>query len=382
MRIAIFHNYLDNIGGAEIVTLTLARALSADVYTTNISQENIAKMGFADVSKRIYSLGRIPKSAPFRQQIALWKFRRLNLSGRYDFFIIAGDWAMSGAVNNHPNLWYAHSPLNELWEFTGFIKQELLNFWKKPLYDIWVLVNRRLSLKYARSVDNWVANSNNTKLRIEKYYQQTAKVIYPPVACSAYQAAASQVPVSQAVKTAGDYWLSVNRLAAHKRPEIQLEAFKDLPEERLIMVASYEEGVAQFEACKARIDNYNLANVEIRHWVSDTELKELYAHCRGFITTAQNEDFGLTAVEAMAAGKPVIAPAEGGYLESVLSGRTGALIKDIGGASLRQAILQVSTNLKNNPNYYQAACYEQAARFDTAVFIKAIKEIIDQPHGK
>ena len=111
MKIAIFHNFLDNIGGAEIVTLTLARELNADVYTTNIDYDKIKKMGFENIV--IKSIGKIPINAPFRQQMALWRFRRLKLKN-YDFYIIAGDWAISGAVNNKPNLWYVHSPIREI----------------------------------------------------------------------------------------------------------------------------------------------------------------------------------------------------------------------------------------------------------------------------
>ena len=77
---------MDNIGGAEMVTLTLARELNADLYTTNFDAEKIKKMGFEDVLGRVHSIGKIPKMAPFRQQIVFWKFRRLNLSGQYDFF--------------------------------------------------------------------------------------------------------------------------------------------------------------------------------------------------------------------------------------------------------------------------------------------------------
>ena len=79
MKIAIFHNYLDNIGGAEIVGLTLAREFNADVYTTNIDKEKINKMGFSDVIPRIFSIGTVPINAPFKQQFSLWKFRKLNL---------------------------------------------------------------------------------------------------------------------------------------------------------------------------------------------------------------------------------------------------------------------------------------------------------------
>ena len=93
MKIAIFHTALDNIGGAAIVCLTLARELNAHLYTTNIDHEKIKKMGFEDVS--VFSIGRIPVNAPLRQQLALFLFDRLNLGRRYDYYIIGGDWAVS-----------------------------------------------------------------------------------------------------------------------------------------------------------------------------------------------------------------------------------------------------------------------------------------------
>lgn len=364
MKIAIFHNYLDNIGGAEIVALTLAQELDADIYTTNIDAKKIAQMGFDPVLKRIHSLGRIPKKAPFRQQLAFAKFRYLNLSGQYDFFIIAGDWAMSGAVNNHPNLWYAHSPLNELWEFKDYIKKNILSAWKVWPFNLWVWVNRELTLRYSQSVDSWICNSQNTQRRIKKFYNQTAAIIYPPVATIEYQNTKN-----------GDYWLAVNRLVTHKRIDLQMNAFRSLPTEKLIVVGSYEKGVAQFESYKNYIEKIKPSNVSIIHWVADKELKKLYTGCKGFITTAKDEDFGLTVVEAMAAGKPVIAPNEGGYQETV-SDSTGILIDDITSEKLIIAIQKLHIFLKENPNHYQVACLKKAREFDTLIFISKIKNIV------
>ena len=365
MRIAVFHNYLDNIGGAEIVALTLARELAADIYTTNISAEKIGRMGFADVLGRIHSIGRIPNRAPFRQQLAFWKFRRLNLTGKYDFFIIAGDWAMSAAVNHRPNIWYVHSPLNELWEFRDFIRRKLLKAWAVRPYDLWVSFNRQLTLRYARSVDNWVCNSSNTAARVKKFYGRDAIVINPPIDTEKYQTGAT-----------ADYWLSVNRLVAHKRIELQVEAFKLLPEEKLIIVGSYEKGVKQFEDIKAALDKARPENVEIKHWVNDAELKNLYAHCRGLVVSAKDEDFGMNAIEAMAAGKPVIAPDEGGYKESVVSGETGILIPDISPEKIAAAVRKISAQIAAEPRYYEKRCRDRAARFDTSVFIAKIKALM------
>ncbi len=365
MKIAVFHNYLDNIGGAEIVALTLARELEADVYTTNIGQENIEKMGFGDVLPRIQSIGRIPLNAPFRQQLALLRFRLLNLSGKYDFFIIAGDWAISGAAQNHPNLWYVHSPIRELWDLSTYIRNTLVTPWKRPLFDIWVSVNRWLNTGYVQKADVIACNSRTTQRRLKKYLDTSATVIYPPVGTSAL-----------VHKKNGNYWLSVNRLISHKRIEMQMEAFSQLPEEKLVIVGSYEQS-EHFQAYAHFCQRIQPKNVEIRSWVSTEELRTLYANCKGFISTSIDEDFGMNAVEAMAAGKPVIAPAEGGYQETVIDGKTGTLIINITSEKLARAIRAMGPYVRN----YKQACLARAKKFDTAVFIGKIRQLISY-HNK
>ncbi len=361
MKVAVFHNFMDNIGGAEKVALTLARGLQADIYTTNINEEKIRKMGFGDVLPRIFSIGRIPLNAPWRHQLAFWKFRRLNLGNKYDFYIIAGDWAMSGAVNNKPNLWYAHSPLNELWQWNSFVRNNVLTSWKRPLFDIWTFFNRRFSLKYAKHVGIWVSNSENTKGRIKKYYGEESRVIHPPIDTSKYT-----------YKPHKNYWLSVNRLLNHKRVDLQIKAFSKLPNEKLVIVGSYEKGAIQFESYKKYIEKIQPSNVEILFWTDDQKLRELYSECKGFITTARDEDFGMTPVEAMACGKPVIAPNEGGYKETVINGTTGILIDDIDEDKIMDAVKEIG----KNPEKYKDASLEQAKKFDTGEFTKKMKEAV------
>jgi len=367
MKIAIFHNFMDNIGGAEMVTLFLSRGLNADIYTTNIDTEQIKKMGFEDIIPKIISLGKIPKMAPFRHQLALWKFRRLNLGKKYDFYIISGDWAMSGAVNNKPNLWYVHSPLNELWAFKDYIKNNLLSWWMKPVFEVWVWFNRKLTLTYSKHVGVWICNSNNTKNRIKKYYGKDAIVINPPVDISKHNPNCKSE----------NFWLSVNRLAVNKRVEIQMKAFAKLPNEKLIIVGSYEKNTKQFENCKKYIESIKPPNVEIISWVDSEKLISLYNTCKGFITTARDEDFGMTPVEAMASGKPIIASNEGGYKETVINEVTGILINDINEDKLAQAIEEINMELKINPEKYKTASINRAKYFDVKEFIKKIKREIE-----
>lgn len=367
MKIAIFHNFMDNIGGAEIVTLYLARELDGDIYTTNIDKEKIKKMGFGDLLEKdkIKSIGNIPKEAPFRQQLSFMKFRNLNLKGKYDFFIISGDWAISGAVNNKPNLEYFHSPLNEVWAFRDDVRKSLKP-WMKPVYQIWTTYIRILYKKYFKHIEKKVCNSKNTQNRIKKYLDCNAKIIYPPIDTKRHRNKKSQ-----------NFWLSVNRLVPHKRIEIQIKAFQKLPEENLVIVGSYEDA-KHFIKTKKKIDSIKPDNVKIIHWVEDSELEELYSTCKGFITTAKDEDFGMTPVEAMAAGKPVIAGNEGGYKESIIHRKTGILIDDIDEKKLANAVSDMSKELKKNPSKYKKNCQKRAKDFDVKNFIKKIKNEIEK----
>ena len=356
---------MDNIGGAEMVTLYLARELDADIYTTNIDELQIKKMGFAEIVPRIKSIGRIPKMAPFRHQLALWKFRQLKLGNKYDLYIVSGDWAMSGLVNNKPNIWYVHSPLNELWAFKTYVRNEVLSWWKRPLFDVWVWFNRLLTIKYSRHAEMILCNSNNTMGRLKKFYKRSAAVVNPPVDTSKH-----------AWQTAGDFWLSVNRITKHKRIEIQMKAFSKLPNEKLIIVGSYERGAQQFEDYKKYIESIRPANVTILSWVDSKELLSLYDTCKGFITTAKDEDFGMTPIEAMASGKPVIAPNEGGYKETIIDKQTGILIDNIDELKLVEAINLIGSELKLDPHKYTAACISQSQKFNLDSFIQKIKSYI------
>lgn len=354
MKIAIFHNFLDNIGGAEIVSLTLARELKADLYSTNINLEKIAKMGFSDI--QVKSIGKVPLNAPFKQQLSLLRFRLLNLKNKYDFFIISGDWAMSGAVKNKPNLWYVHSPIREIWDLYEYTRNNTVSPMFRPAFDIWVGINRFFNRRYINSVNKIACNSINTQNRLKKYLEKEAIVVNPPIETKKFF-----------YRNNGNFWLSVNRLISHKRIDLQLKAFSRLPNEKLVIVGSYEQS-SHFKQYADYIKKNKPANVEIRSWVNQEELINLYADCKGFITTASDEDFGMTVVEAMASGKPVIAPNEGGYKETVIDGVTGILIDEINEDKLIESILKIG----QEPQKYKEACIAQASKFSTKIFIEKI----------
>ena len=353
---------MDNIGGAELVDLILSKELEADIYTTSIDKGKIQKMGFS--TDNIYSIGKIPINPPFKQEFAYWKFRNLNLGKKYDFYIIAGDWAMAAAVHNRPNLWYVYSPTREIWDLNKYIRAKMVPWHSKIIFDAWVLFRKFITRIDVKNVQKIASISINVQTRVKKYLKRDSEVIYPPTNISNFY-----------YKKNGNFWLSVNRLIDHKRVEMQLRTFSKIPEEKLIIVGSYENS-KHFEIYADYCQKIKPKNVEIKSWIDNKELIELYANCKGFITTAKDEDLGLTPIEAMAAGKPVIAPNEGGYKETIIPEKTGILIDDITEEKLAKAIKKLGGEIERNPLQYKKNCQAQAKKFDVEIFIKKIKSSI------
>lgn len=365
MRIAIFQNFLDTIGGAEVVGLTMARELKADIYTTNINRKKIEQMGFGDVT--VKSIGWVPKNAPFRQQMVLYRFRKLNLRDKYDFFIINGDWAVSAAVNNKPNLWYVNATIREIWDLKKYVRENLIGPLKRPIFDMWVLYNRYLNKKHVRHVGVIAANSTFTKDRVKKYLKRDSELIYPPTQTNKFK-----------YEKTGDYWLSVNRIIGYKRIDMQMKAFEKLPHEKLIVLGPYEQAKTSLTYVDY-IKKIKPENVTLTEGAgSFEELVSYYSNCKGFITTCYREDFGMTAIEAMASGKPVIAPNEGGYTETVLNKETGILINDINSEKLAQKIEDLSREMSNPEKqaFYRKNSEQQAQKFDVTVFIGKVLSLL------
>lgn len=355
LKIAVVHHCMDTIGGAEKVTLTLVKDLNAHLITTDYDHYAFEKQGFTNIP--VVSMGKIPARVKNKQQYALLLFLTKKLPP-YDLYIICSSWAMSALVRNKPNICYLHSPIREIWDLSQSIRNTKKLLHQRLLFDAYVTAHRLLNHWFIKHTPFILCNSTNTQRRTIQYLGRDSLLIYPPVEVKKIQ-----------YESTGDYWLSVNRLCDHKRIDLQLSTFKELKDEKLIIVGSYGKSLAD-QAFVKKIRKMKPENVEIKSFISESEKEQLYANCKAFITTSKDEDFGMNAVEAMAAGKPVVAVNEGGYKETVIHGKTGYLVTPD-----KNSIIQGIKKVKK-PQGYKENCEKQAEKFSRERFVEEIKQVV------
>jgi len=353
LKVAIFLDYIGAIGGGERVALMLARALKGDIITTDANQETVERLGYGDV--RVISLGKTVKLPPLKQISASLSFATCDFSDEYDFFIFAGNWSHYAAKRHHPNLWYCYTPVRAFYDLRASTISMQPNAIRRLLAMHWIRAHSWLDHRSVKNLDQVVAISATVQRRIKDFHNRSSEVIYPPVDTSKFRC-----------DEYGDFWLSVNRIYPEKRIDLQFEVFSELPEERLVVVGGYAEGdhsSRYYEKLARDIPE----NVEMRSAISEMELIDLYARCKGLICTAQDEDFGLTPVEAMASGKPVVAVNEGGFRETVVHGKTGLLVK-----ADRSELVSAVKEIARDPERFKEACIKRAKEFDASIFLEKI----------
>jgi glycosyltransferase involved in cell wall biosynthesis len=161
----------------------------------------------------------------------------------------------------------------------------------------------------------------------------------------------------------------VNRLYPEKRIELQIESFRRMPDQNLIIAGGFSKG-DHAEKYSRQLLRDLPDNIRVLGEIPEEELINLYAHCKGLVCTALDEDFGLTPLEAMASGKPVVAVNEGGFCETV-TGDTGRLVNpEI------QAIIDAVYDVSRDPGSFRNACIDQAKKFDISVFAEKMKAVV------
>jgi glycosyltransferase involved in cell wall biosynthesis len=206
-------------------------------------------------------------------------------------------------------------------------------------------------------MDKIVTNSENVQRRIQKYLGKTASVVYPPCDTEHF-----------VWQGQGDYYLSTARLDPLKRVESIVQAFLNLPDKKLIVAS----GGAQLGYLKKLAAN--APNIQFTGWLSEQALHSLVGNALAVLYVAKDEDFGMSPVEAMAAGKPVIGVAEGGLLETILPEQTGLLLPpDFTHQHLAEAVLQLSPA---RALAMREACVLRAQAFNTSRFVEQMRAFV------
>jgi len=354
LRLLIFHDSFDVLGGGEKVVATIARAFDAKIATTNVDPEIVQDLGIKE--DVIIDLGRISDRAPIGPIKLSLLFGKARFR-EFDIHLLSGFWSLYASHNHKPNVLYCYTPRRDFYDLKSFNIARQSNIVKKIVAWGWTSGHAWFDKRAMSQVNSILTISQNVQDRIKKYYKRESTIIYPPVLTDHYY-----------TREFGDFWLSVNRLYPEKRVDLQIETFRGLKDENLVIVGGFSS------RDKSLINYHKLftdlpSNVRIIGRIPEKRLLELYATCKGVINIPIDEDFGLVPVEAQASGKAVVGVKEGGLKETVVNGTTGFLV-DPNPKALGNAIKRVS----EAPAQFQEACKKNAGRFDEKVFVRNMQK--------
>ena len=249
---------------------------------------------------------------------------------------------------------YCHTPMRYVWdqyeEYFGKGKADVVT---RAAMTMIAPGLRTWDVQSSSRVHFFIANSNYVAGRIERYYNRTADVIHAPVDTSRFSLSEKTV----------NYYLMVTALVPYKRVDLAIEAF-NLLGERLVIIGNGPEE----ERLKARAKS----NIEFLGWQGDESLAKFYSSCRALIFPGV-EDFGIVPLEAMASGRPVIAFAQGGALETVIADSTGVFFREQNVGSLLGAVKELEARA-----FDPAAIRKHAEQFDRKGFKSRLQKYIEE----
>lgn len=353
-KIAIVCDWLTNMGGAEKVILSLHKLFpKAPIYTTLYDKHRV--QGFEDAEIYTSFLQMIPysqKKHPLFLNLMPLAVESFNLND-YDIVISSSHSVAKGIITKPETLHicYCHTPMRYAWEpweleyrLKGF-PQFLHNSIKRRIHKL-----RMWDRLCADRVDHFVVNSSYIAERVRKYYRKTSTVIHPPIDTKGFK-----------VGEPSDYFLMVGRMISYKRFDLVIEAFNKLKKPLTIVGSGPDE---------AKLKKLAKENVTFLGRVDDAKLKKLYSECQALIFP-QLEDFGITPVECMASGRPVIAYEHGGAQDTVIEGTTGLFFPEQTVKSLTLAVRDFE-----DMKWDSKAIRQHAEKFSESRFHKEMTDFI------
>ncbi len=376
MRIALVHDWLSNLGGAERVLIELHKMFpKAPVYAL-FSGKKFVQDFLPNAEVRTSSLQKIPFISKLHKYLFFLMPAAIESFDLSDFDVVISSSAIfsKGLVLKPKtrHICYCHSPTRFLWDrHAEYENRGVLSVLSRHLLRIW---DRQASER----VDEFVTNSKNVQARIKKYYGKDSKLIYPPVSILRVGTegwrdwgpqwrggiVAEHLWGEERQDPDHNYYLIVSRLFPHKNIDIAIEAFNKLGH-NLVIVG---DGPSRRDLAKIAGKNIKLVGYK-----DDEKVMGYYLNSKAFIMP-QEEDFGITPLEAMSFGKPVLALRKGGALETVLEGMTGEFFDDPIPEALADGVRRLNENYKN---YSPIVIQKWAEKFSQERFRNEILKLVN-----
>ena len=363
MKIALVHDYLNEFGGAERVLLSLSEIYpEAPIYTAFYKRSSPAWERFKNKKIKVSWVHYIPFFSKYLHSPL--RFLAPLIWGGFDFtkfdvVIGSAGWYVTKGFKKGKKtieICYCHTPPRWLYGYKTSI--EFQKYWPVRIYAAIIGHFMRIyDFNAAQKVDHFIANSKNVADRIWKFYRRKSEVIYPPV----------ELVDSPEIQK-GNYYLIISRIVGGKGLDLAVKAAIKLG----IRLKIAGKPAGYYTEYKV-LQKLAKKNVEFLGYVTDEELAKLYKGAKAFLALSQDEDFGITPVEAMLAGTPVVAFRGGGYLESVIDGKTGVFFDEPTVSSLVAAIKKLG-KIKIDPE----DCIKQASKFSKERFKKELLEFVNK----
>ncbi|MEJ8293831.1 glycosyltransferase [Delftia tsuruhatensis] len=348
----LLYDFMQVVGGAERVTLTLAEALPE--FDTIVSRCYPEAQTLLNASRiKVHELkGGISSFLP-RILESMWCFRfRSQCLRDANQVIYSGFYAPLAVYSQRGGLriYYCHTVPRFAYDlYADEIRK--LPFLLRPLYALFMWWFRGRYEAAIRRMDKILVNSENVRKRLKIYTGLDSEVLYPPVATHNFRKLSDQ-----------GYYLSTARLVPNKRVEVIVRAFMKMPGKRLVVVS----GGPELERLKLLAAAAK--NIVFTGWQTDEALHKWVGHAKAVIYLPVDEDFGMSPVEAMAAGKPVIGVAQGGLLETIEEGKTGFLLENPPTPDAVIAAVEKVEQVRNEE--MSSACIAASERFNEANFVR------------
>ncbi len=361
-KVALIHDWLNQRGGAENVLEVLHDLLGEPPVYTSLYQPDQLNARLRRWDIRTSDLDRLPGAHALRRYLLpLYPaaFARMDLSDLDLVLSIKSAFCLgvrtAGPERRARHVCYCLTPTRFLWDFEGYTQREPMSAPARFLSRRMVTRLRAWEVAAARGIDEFVAISSTVQKRIKTCYGRDAVVIPPPVDTEEFR------PLSRTAAR-GEYFLIVSRLVPYKRIDLAIAAFNQMPDKTLI-VAGDGRAAPQLQR-RAR------SNVRFTGYLDRRQVVSLVQACKAFVLPGE-EDFGITPVEAMSAGIPVIAYQAGGALDFVEEGRTGVFFATQEADALIEAV-QRSERL----TWDRERLRRRAQRFDVANFRRRIRDFL------